>query len=517
MNSIYVHGIPSKTEIYKLIDDNKYQEALELSYERYNATGLLYELPPIIALRKKIYGNDDSESYKLKNKLLRDGNYDDISKLGNTLKILGLYEEGLEVYSSLLETYRFNDAFPQILEIYHLLGRENEAAEFKKKWVYDKEESKNELDSIIKNRSNDNVEETTRRLEKLVEDNPTYEQAKYELGRSYMFMKEYEKSKKIFQELIDNNKNTLKEYSYMYNFALCMYLEGYPEKADAYLKIIPIQLIENLDTKIKILLLLVSINEALNRPFIEIPYLEELCKINPSADYYFKLSNLYKKVKDLDKTIDCLYMADFYEEDEFKKTDILHQILMVKLKQHKYEEALKYYYQVVKNEKYCLAYAKELTNTMAFINKKLGKEIKEDYYLTSQLKEYSKPHAISHIRLHLKDVNNDIENKTMFDDDVDIEKLYDEVYEIISKRSEDTFDLCDIYIVKLPYVVLTHEEYPVQTIRVVTIMDTKDIITMYPLLPTEEEKRRYESEKKQNNESTKLSAMEKFNLKYGKR
>jgi len=100
-------------------------------------------------------------------------------------------------------------------------------------------------------------------------------------------------------------------------------------------------------------------------------------------------------------------------------------------------------------------------------------------YMNNQLFNYSKESALEHIKGHTKEDTSGRE-KTVFNDKVDIKKLYDQVYEEIKSMKPLDYDVCDTYILKkedIGRIGIEQANY----MAVSTITGTKDIITMFPV------------------------------------
>ena len=170
---------------------------------------------------------------------------------------------------------------------------------------------------------------------------------------------------------------------------------------------------------------------------------------------------------------------------------------------------------IVNNEEYNRKYIK------TFIENKLGLiDIKKDYdsltYTEKQIVSYNEKRAINHIKLHKKEMENK-EFHTLFEEEIDIEKLFCEVKKIIVD-SEIVIhdDVVDIYIFEYPKIknVIEGEEKQYKYLKIITIRDTKNIITMYPIF-TAKRIDNINYFKVKNSKVKTMSRIDKFNKKYG--
>ena len=109
-----------------------------------------------------------------------------------------------------------------------------------------------------------------------------------------------------------------------------------------------------------------------------------------------------------------------------------------------------------------------------------------DNYFRKQLVDYDKETAIEHIKEHLKQANEEkIKAKrvhSVFNENMDIEKLYDYCVEIIKDKDPTGRGEVDYYKCKLEDKVgVTYANKETTYVEVVTFPNSKDILSIYPV------------------------------------
>ena len=129
-------------------------------------------------------------------------------------------------------------------------------------------------------------------------------------------------------------------------------------------------------------------------------------------------------------------------------------------------------------------------------------------YSEKQIISYSKESAIEHIKDHhiySKSYNN-------FSDEIDVDKLYDEVVEMLDDcvpRYNRLFDLYFIRYEKIGYV----DQSFINQLNVIVIPGTKNIITMFPAIS--ENNYDIDDSTVEKKKTKRLSQIDKFNKRYG--
>ena len=155
-----------------------------------------------------------------------------------------------------------------------------------------------------------------------------------------------------------------------------------------------------------------------------------------------------------------------------------------------------------------------LKNKLNLLTKK-EKEYQILKYDEKQFLNYDKKRAIDHIRLHQKEIGNS--KHTLFLEEINIEEIYEIAEEEIKNKKPIKSTLTETYIVELEKNIGILNEKLTKKIYVITEVNTKNIITMYPV-PSyynsknkEEDKNEYKGRQR-----TRMSQIEKFNQKYSR-
>lgn len=112
-----------------------------------------------------------------------------------------------------------------------------------------------------------------------------------------------------------------------------------------------------------------------------------------------------------------------------------------------------------------------------------------DTYFRRQVINYDKDLAIEHIKEHLKEkeeINNDPEREklihSVFNKDVDIEEIYDYCRHYIQDKTPDNYGFIDYYRCELNESIgITYNSKEATSIEIVTVPNTKDILSIYPV------------------------------------
>lgn len=394
--------------------------------------------------------------------------------------------------------------------------------------------------------------------------------AKLELAKIYFIINNWEKSKQLLIELIDNNEpnelyalDALIEYSYVYKDkkTVLKYFEKLKDRLDddqkefynAIIKIMMGNILEgkkqleeietsNINLKTKIIYQLALINYELENYNQTINHMLELIRIDVKSVNYNFIVSTYTKLKDYDNVkkylielkekencsieeIDFLngnvcYMKEEYDKalEYFSKIkpgitshyrDSLYKQICIYLKLNEYETVLKLYTELKKydyNKKYEYLYK---TNSIELLcNKRLGLDcnIETQTYADKQIVNYDLKKALEHITFHQEEN----ENKTLhsvFNNSININDLF--VYSLLNLKEENYYsnNVMDIYIMEYPNVGTVNGE-SVNYIKVITLPNTKQIITLFPFNKSIIENKNEKSKVKQ------MSRIDKFNKKY---
>ena len=216
--------------------------------------------------------------------------------------------------------------------------------------------------------------------------------------------------------------------------------------------------------------------------------------------------SLYFNKRDYKKALEYFYKVDSIQKAIYYDTVIKIGYIYIKTKQ--YEKALEYFNEmekIINSDNFNL----ECQFAKTFLQKQLNLEITydSDLYSVNQIVEYSREKAIEHIKSHTE-ANKDKKVHSVFSSNIDLEKLYDYA---LSHINEETFyynNFMDIYLLEYPNVGISRDK-KADYIIVVTLPNSKDIITMYP----------HDKQNVRINRNTpkvkKMSRIDKFNQKYG--
>ena len=216
------------------------------------------------------------------------------------------------------------------------------------------------------------------------------------------------------------------------------------------------------------------------------------------------------------KAEEYLDLLDIEKEDVNKNINEFYRLALVKLRLGKYDEVLNILNifdelgtrREIKEMKY------EFDRMRLLIDIKLGNKLEDREYSYSEMQiiSYDKQRAIEHIKDHhlIK------ENISKFNDEDQIILLFDEVQKELTSNNIIYDSSYDKYVVKIKNVGSSKTDNVINQLFVLTVPNTKNIITMYPAQGNESEFIIEETKSKQNDQKTKrLTQIEKFNKKYG--
>ena len=151
-----------------------------------------------------------------------------------------------------------------------------------------------------------------------------------------------------------------------------------------------------------------------------------------------------------------------------------------------------------------------------FLKYKMGiseNEINGEEYFISQALHYSKEAAIKHIEKHL-DEDHEKAIHSVYSEDIDINEIFEFIRDAIQNIEPLNGSLNDKYIVRYHKIVGTALNELTDTLQVITIPNSKDILTIYPIPAENGELKIEEQHVKQ---KVKESQIDKFNRRYGKK
>ena len=191
------------------------------------------------------------------------------------------------------------------------------------------------------------------------------------------------------------------------------------------------------------------------------------------------------------------------------------QLIKIYIKYEQYELAYKYNNELLKIKNPRSHFNPKQIDT--FLKYKLGIENnnEENTYFTKQLYSYNKYEVINHISQHL-DENDEKIMHSIYCEDINIEKLYEYASKQIQNLEPIVEGINDKYIVRCNKIVgMSLDKQPTDTIKVIVIPNTKDIITMYPI-SAPNKKLEIENDYTSSKQKVRESQIDKFNRRYAK-
>ncbi len=360
----------------------------------------------------------------------------------------------------------------------------------------------------IKVRDKKTKEEAKEMFESLIKGtNDHSSSALLELGKIYASEKKYNKARSMFNKLIKREEDTL-----------------------AYIELAKLEReLRNYKVAIDLLEYVINVNDQYHdTAVLSISKMEREIGNLDKAEYW--LEQIPKDSAHVEQTWVKFEIAKIKVRkgnvDEGIK--LLQELLSTKIKAEVLSELVKIY---IKYEQYELADSyntklqscfnpKITTNPRqidTFLKYHLGKleinDLAKEPYFTQQLCCYSKEKAIEHIATHLED-NDEKQVHSIYSQIIDVEEIYDfAAKEIQDKAPEDL--LGDKYIIRCNKVIgTTIENKPTDSVRVVVIPNTTNILTIFPV-PAMNSKLEIEEVKTKKIERE--SQIDKFNRRYGKK
>lgn len=218
------------------------------------------------------------------------------------------------------------------------------------------------------------------------------------------------------------------------------------------------------------------------------------------ALYYFYENNIYDK--------------KFHQNFEKIKLVALN-LMFLEIKNERFERAYSYYLMLDECPKLGKASRKQIEFYLKYkLNILTDEDGKFKTYFYQQLLNYDSTEAIKHIKLHL-DENDTKKIHSCYNENLNIDKLFEEIQLKIANLSPYKSTLVDKYNIEYDYNIGSIDNIQTNFIRVITILNTKDIITMYPILKEMEESNLIEEDYLKVKQIKRESQIDKFNKKYG--
>ena len=278
-----------------------------------------------------------------------------------------------------------------------------------------------------------------------------------------------------FQKAIEMEENILRKNTILYRESVILIIDCYmklrnKEKALEYIDILKENPYYTLNDDLNYMMGKIAI---IDKQWLKaLEYFNKVEKRNNTAyrDVLFKKCCVYAKLNEIDKLEEML--------NELDSLNIYGKYDGIIRKMHTYVSDRKYH-------------NIEVNDSMS--------------YVELQIINYDKERAIEHIKLHQKP-DSTKENHSIFSDNINIENLYEEVLDHLNDETFHDSNLVDCYILNYPNVGYCEDKIS-DLLKVITLPNTKEIVTMYPYVKN---KALLKSKPK----VKKLSQIDKFNQKY---
>ena len=319
-------------------------------------------------------------------------------------------------------------------------------------------------------------------------------------GRMEFSLSNFKEARKLYKEILNGPRDTvywkaqlslanLENYIGNYREALriCDYLIDSKKTVNGEVYLIKSKIYEYLGNYEEAITNCLEVKNSTNSNLIQKMYqqLGILC---------FEQENYDQSIK---------YFESIKDGSRYKKFALLNTVHAY-MKMNDYKNAEKILLEIVESKAFDINNPRFL-KTKILIDKKLGRDVNYngDNYGIKQYANYNKQEAIRHIiNRHCHSSN---ENKSTFSNEINIEKLIDEIQEYLIEDNLVSQPFTDAYIIDYPGVGVDFDGENLDSLKVVTIPNTKDIITMFP------KKNNY---LKTNNKVKKKTKVEEFNNKY---
>lgn len=436
-----------------------------------------------------------------------DNKYYSMYEIGMIEKNKYNYKEALKYFDEIININCSNKCYALLekAKIYKELERYNESEEILLRIINDEDKNyQYAIEEIIELYiETNNISKARSYLEKLKSFNST----RYKMleGKILKEEKSFKKAKEIFEEIKPPNKNYNKA---QYELALMEFnLLNYEES----LKILNRLKYNETILFSKRIFLYIDNYLSLGMPEKALEYIEKLKKFGYiyRDNYYYFIG----KVEMLNKNYELAYK--YYSKVTPARINTYNGAKLQKvfclIKQEKITEAYKDFkeFQDIKmKDEY-----DKLTHTMlVYFNKELNlnMNIKSEMYVEKMIENYDLEKVIKHISKHKYYDSKKLKHST-FIDGIDINELLKYAYENIGEENYIYNNFTDCYIIRCDKIGIENEKN-LNYLKVITLPNTKKIVTLYPsdkmnLSNTLEETEQKEKVKK-------ISQIEKFNKKY---
>ena len=289
-----------------------------------------------------------------------------------------------------------------------------------------------------------------------------------ELGKLEVNCKKYEAAKKYFIELISTPS---RNYAILELGRLEM-LTGHPKKARHYFKKI-------LETKSRsyAMLELGKLEASQGNNELARMYLEELINTKSQNMEYAMLEIGKLEVSEGNDEIGRKYFESLLGTKNIDYA--LSELLFLDIKEEKFADAI---YRINKLKKVPSEHKIDLFNVIFYLKYRLGNldNIKPLNDFQRLLLSYDYDLVIKHIKSHL-DANGEKRLHTIFNENIDIEELYNYILEKIQNISPIRCNLVEKYIVMCEQNIAIVNNEETNYIEVITLPNSKKILTFYPI------------------------------------
>lgn len=197
------------------------------------------------------------------------------------------------------------------------------------------------------------------------------------------------------------------------------------------------------------------------------------------------LGKIEKEKNNYDKSEE--YFLKVIKSGSENKNFAYYELIILYIKEERYLDAYKLFDEMIECNKYSkekIAYS-QIQNIIFYLKFKLNlltKEEKENtsFYFKKQVVNYDEFEAIDHISKHLEETDNKILH-SLFNQNIDILNLYYVCSNLITNINPSLSTFVDIYTISFDNPIGTIMNEVTNTVQVVTIINTKNIIAIYPI------------------------------------
>lgn len=227
---------------------------------------------------------------------------------------------------------------------------------------------------------------------------------------------------------------------------------------------------------------------------------------------YYDLGLLHFQRQDFEKALE--YFGYIIENIAYMKNLAIQKSIYANIKLKRIQDAYNLYIRFIESDIFNGDPKKEI-QLSAYFSKYISEcqPCVSNFYSYKQIRNYNKDAALSHICKHHYNINqNDKQRHTLFSSKIDIRQLFDYAKNNLSRENFYDNNFFDEYVIKYNDCTLDIDN-SMKELKVITIPNTNDIITMYPCRiyeTTIEDKEEFKSKP-----YVKTSQIDKFKKRYG--